>query len=181
MDLRNLQLYQSEIRTESHERLEVRGHRSSELEGRRRAAEQRNTKRRREAAKQSFAARAQAFARKKRTRTSRAKLCKTINDCSDSDNATPQAFQLAKRPRKKKTSIKPLIVLDGTFSSKLTKRSKSERRQELQGKLDSAKHSLSFLCLCIVRLMPLARCRETNPHIPHASVQLRGPKKHQRF
>lgn len=179
MDLRSLQLYRSEVRTSNHERLDLRGPRVSGLERRRRAAEQRNTRRRREAAEQSLAARTQAVARKKRIRTSRAKALNRIKDCGDSGNATPQALQLAKRPRSKRRSIKPLLVLSGIFASKLTKRSDSERRQALQGKHSSVKHSLTFPCLCMVRLMPLPRCRETGTRVPHASVRLRGPKKNQ--
>ncbi|KAF1348615.1 hypothetical protein BDV97DRAFT_399183 [Delphinella strobiligena] len=142
MDLRSLQLYRSEVRTSNHERLDLRGPRVSGLERRRRAAEQRNTRRRREAAEQSLAARTQAVARKKRIRTSRAKALNRIKDCGDSGNATPQALQLAKRPRSKRRSIKPLLVLSGIFASKLTKRSDSERRQALQ---DAGKRAPVYL------------------------------------
>lgn len=173
MDLRGLRLYQSEVRTSNHERLDLRGPRRSELERRRGAAEQRNTRRREEASKKSFA-QTQAVVKKKRATSTEAKSSKRIN--ARSSSVTAQAHQLANRSTTEKTSIKPLIVPAGIFASKFTKRSTSERRQELQGKFGSAKHSLTPLF--IVRLMPLSRCRETGTRVPHASVQLRGPKKH---
>lgn len=145
MDLRSLQLFQSEVRTSNNERLDLRGPRRSELGRRRGASEQRNTRRRREASKKSFE-QTQAVVRKKRTRSAGAKSSRRTNGRSSS--VTPQAHQLATRPITEKTSIKPLVVPAGIFANKLTKRRNSERRQELQGKLVRPSTALPR-CVCV--------------------------------